>query len=495
MKYVSSVKVVAIVSISLGLFTFHPAYPNLFPEVPSLWWFNQGVDLKGLIGKYLDLDGMWYRPSQTWTYFQAFELVFDWRNPATFRWLTIGFHTLTAISVVLFSRVLFPTQRFTALFAGVYFATSPNVYFLLVEAASHDYPYIIASIWSLILLLNVLHNPRGNIGWKLIASVLLYVFALTNREIVITLPILVFTIPIIFRQKFRTLLETAKIKTVAFLLTHLFVFLSYYFLHISKLPTVDSGYRTVFHIGIVIDNCVNFCLWLLRVFVNGETPAFELFSSVLGLFFGLFILAITTIVLTNYFYTQSYKHNPNLLFALVATALFCAVPAVAGGFAWHINLAIACFAPVVGYCVEKLGTFSKLEKFSYYPLMLFFLIAIGYVDLQTQMKSLSAQHGVHIVSAINDPPRIDASEHSALIYYEIGEKPKWAFGVGKLFRFLYDDLSITEKAHPSIYYITNDEAKAFLSHSNRYYLIFNPVKNKWEDKTNWAIGSLQRQNH
>lgn len=495
LKLSSPVILVATISLAIGLFTFHPTYPNLFPEVPSLWWFNQGIDLDKLLSKYLELDGMWYRPSQTWTYFQVFELVFDWRNPETFRWLTIGFHTLASISVVVFTRELFPVRKYTQIFAGVYFATSPNLYFLLVEAASHDYPYIIASLWSLILFLMALNNPKLHVASKLLVSFFLYIFALTNREIVITLPILVFLAPLVFHRKFPPLIKSARNTTVTFLLAHLFIFIAYYFLHISKLPTIDSGYRTVFHWDIVAENCVNFSLWLVRIFVNAGTPAFELSSSTPGLILGIILLTVTSFVLTNHLYTKAYRSNSNLVFALVATMMFCAVPAAAGGFSWHINLAVACFAPVVGYCIENLGAYSRLKPSSYGLFVLFIFAAVGFSDVLTQMKSLSQQHGMHIVSAINDPPKIDAADDTVLIYYEIGQKPGWAFGVGKLFRFLYDDLSIIEKAYPSIYAVTQPEAKVFLSHKNPYFFRFNAQLNKWEDKTNWANALLQGRSH
>lgn len=485
---------VGLIAFGLGLYSFHPAFPNLFPEIPSLWWFNQGIDVEKLIEKYFDLDGMWYRPSQTWSFFQLYEYFFDWRSPSSFRWCAIFFHLACSLSVLAYTRVLLPNSRNAPIIAGLVFATSPNVHFLLIQAACHDYPYILAAVWSIILLHSALIPEGTHYKAKLFASCALYIFSLTNREIIILLPLVLPLVLFINKNQTISAIQNHRIASAVFAITHSVIFILYYWFHIRQLPTVDAGYRTVFHFDIVLENCIKFIAWMNKIFLGGGTPAFDLLGSTTGALFGLAIFLATVTTLVQYFTRKDFSSTPGVLSALCYTAAFCAIPALAGGYSWHINLAIACYAPVIAYAIDNIaGSLPAPARNMWVIFVMACFVCIGVLDLRTEMKSLSEQHGAHIVSAINEPPLVNSQKDSlAMIYYSTGDKPRWAFGVGKLFRFLYDDLRIVEKSYRDIYSINDADAEIFVSHSNAYYFEFNSQKRRWEDRTQDATNILNR---
>jgi hypothetical protein len=323
------------------------------------------------------------------------------------------------------------------------------------------------------------------------AGVICFSLALTSKEVALATPVYLAVVCVVRVIAAKPGARREQAFRYLRLLAPYFVVLALYLsLHIARMPVrhAEGEYRTEPNIAVILRNARKLPLWVIRVFrYTGDTlfQANELdrpVNSAVGVL--LFFLVCAQ-------WAADLRSRPSywpVLLMLAWMGVFLVVPAYAGGYLWHISLAIPGYAMLVGVAVARL--IRAMPGRSLRSAMVLFFVA-GLAVLSRANVSATLHKGVHATAyRINsehllDVPPVPRSgmPSDALIYIEdrlhIG---RWNYGSGELMGLAYLSKTVEEQLVPSIDEVPVNDAVRWLQRKHAYFFRYDSNYN-WQDLT------------
>lgn len=365
------------------------------PEFAYFFELNQNLTFGGLLHKYLEFGEGWYRPTEFYTPYWLFSKFISWHG-VTY-WKIGEFVSLLVVCAVLYSltRILFPAERLGAFLALVYFVSHPAHYLVLFEISAFDFLHqilVLACVCCFLLGCRA-SGRRSHILNG--AGALAFGLALTAKEITFITPVYLAgaaLVLIIFTDG-----EPRKKRAWRYgrlLLPYFALLAMYLLLHIARMPArpADSAYRTKANAAMILENVHKFPLWIIRVF--GHTGDTDYQANELGgpahdaAGYLLFLLVVVQWAVD----LKAKRLRTPAILMILWVAAFLVLPAYAGAYLWHISLALAGYAVLLGIAVARL---IRLVPISALRNALVLVFVAGLALLAKTNLSATLHAGVH----------------------------------------------------------------------------------------------------
>jgi hypothetical protein len=275
---------------------------------------------------------------------------------------------------------------------------------------------------------------------------------------------------------------------------------AYLYLHLLNIPVrpADSAYRTSFNPEIVLENARKYPLWLARIFccsgdMQGQFPVHDqLLNNLAGI--ALTLIAGTGLV-------RCLGSNPTLRIPVVIcfawTGVFSSLPILAGGYGYHLNLALVGYAGLVG-----IGTVHALHRIPWLGARwaIGTVGVIGVVVLAQLNLDEYLENGLHSLHhrlnyyALNLPPvDPEVMEHQSLIFIEDRmQLGPWGYGGGNnLFKFVYLDPTLKERSVPAIDRVPMNQRLEWFRAKKSYFFRYDEEGRWYDDSERFAQGSAE----
>ena len=522
-----------VVALDLGLLALAALVVNwpllfnyqLWPEDPLLWWSNTHMTAGDVLKTYAEFQRGWYRPTAFYGLPSlAFNLI-GWHHLARLRAVGLAIMIVLLWAIYAFSLRLFPGRRVAGLVAGSYYIAHPALYGAIIQFSSLDGGHILFVIAAVMLYLESVrigNEPRVELsscavertGWRasfgrawrvpvrerilVCLSLGCYVIALTWKEPTVLTPVYLAAISALavvqaagmpaagLKRWFRDA-KPILVREFRRLLPFAVVMASYLALRLSLMEGTGVGYRRTFDVAAVCCNIRNFSLWMVHVFwgAGGEhrgwlmvfnRPVCNVVGATLFVF-----LVVRGVVL----WRRDKNYRSCVYLCVTWVLVFLVVPVYYGGFGHHVNLAM------VGYAVLLGGVIAESASLVHWPkvgMLLTCLVLVSFVALGRVNATRYVAAGYHHIcltlcgNAYFAPP-VPASEigEAPLIYVEDRMRfTRWAYGVERLFAYVYDNKQAEERVVPTMNEVPANQAIAWLEHPRAFFFSYTDDL-QWHD--------------
>src|SRR5262245_39529179 len=343
----------------LAFLVYHPGLSRAAPTPEDYYFYGQVPSSPGeLAGRYLELRSEWYRPSSFYLTYFVLQHFLDWHAVAL--WKLVNLLTLVSAAFALYLLILRLGGRDlpAAVLGSVFFLTHPAVILPLYEVTAFDFLHLSAATLVVVSYAAALEAQ----GWRrrilLTLALLLYVFALTLKEVCYPLPL--FLAALEFTRGGRAAAgESALRRRLAGagrLLPFFAMFAAYTWLHVLNLPPRprESAYRTGLNLAMVQENLQSFSLWMMRIFREHSIRAGWIRRITNGFSVILMALALGKVVAD--LWLRRRERWPSYREGLIWLLVFLVIPLYSGYYLHHILL------PLFGLCLIASRAWSSLIR-------------------------------------------------------------------------------------------------------------------------------------
>jgi hypothetical protein len=485
-----------LVLFSFALYADVFMYDTFGPELPLFYFYTDGLSFTQMLRSYTYTSLMSYRPTSYALFYWVGEQFLHWHNLAA--WKLYHFATALAACWAIYWLVVrcLSGSPAAGFFAAIYFIAQPSLYAFVMNP--FDFLHVVLTV------LCVGFYLRGG-GVSTGISWILFVVALTTKEMALAIPLYLFAasaIALVFDRRPEPL--RARLRRESLRLLLFFAMLPvYYVVHVAKIPAgtyTDSGpYRMGFNWDMFVQNVTRLPLWMVRIFAfTGETPGQKMYqSNVLNNLVGVALLLLTAAPWIKGGWSDPGK-RALLLLMLCWCLVFLILPVYAGGFFWHIHL------PVIGYAVlfgvamawwlERIPA-PRWRGVAASLFLLFFLL-LSRENLKAELYGGIHTTGFRINHSLIDHPPVPPERigKSPLVYIEdrLGIGGWWYGCYGKLFNFVYLRHDIEEVIVPELAEVPQDLRDRWVEHQNAYFFRYDN-QYRWRDASNeFRASILQR---
>jgi len=480
---------------------------SLWPE-DALAWHSRALTAGDVLQSYVAIDTpSWYRPTTMHTIPWLTSHFIGWHQIVRLR--AVGCLILVAAcwAIYAFALMLFPGRRAAGLVAALYFASHPALHLTVFHFIFLDNTHILFVIATAAFYLMSLGAARDRGRLFVGLSLACYLIALTSKEASVLAPLYLAAIsglavavkvgpPTAGLKRWFLDAKPIIVREFLRLLPFLVLMVAFYVARLSygQKPAPTGGYRTWFNGDAIFGNLCNFSLWIARVFSWTGGMWFDAYKKPLYTGVGIAIFAVL-IVGGAALWRQGWAYRRSVLLCLAWIAVFLLVPAYCGGYGHHINLALVGYAVLLGAAVTEAASLMHRPTLGRLlpVLLLVGLVVLGRANTGTYLSkgmhaSICAMNG----SALFTPP-VPASElgTAPLIYVEDQRHLQtWSYGVGRLFRYVYDNKQIQERVVPPMEEVPPDLAAAWLNHPRAFFFSYGD-DGRWSDNSK-AFGVFAR---
>jgi hypothetical protein len=485
---------IALIALALCVeFTVFLQSSGFGPEFTEFYGWMHAKPFHYVVVHYEQFNVGWYRPTQFFLPYWIADHFVSWQNPSSWRALELA--TVLAVCAFTYALVLLllPGRRGAAFAAALYFTCVPSLFIPLYELAGFDFLHIVFTIAAVMAYIKGFRARW--LGWTLwtIASWVLFVIALTCKEITIITPLYLAYVSAVLlwwytppdSRRRRALAETAR-------LVPFFAMVPvYWVIHMLKLPPgfASSGdYRKGFDFERVFENVEKYPLWLTRVYALTtdtlkQTTGYEHWWDDLA---GWALLA-AVIIVSRWLWKRSVEYRPFILLALGWIVIFLAIPIYSGGYVWHGNLALVGYCMLVGVAVDTLVRLAPRRAVRAGLTCILVLIVIGLTRVDADEWLLTGVHAdaYRLNSSLLErlPVPRDRLRGPALVYVEdrknLGE---WWYGVGTLFNLAYENEDLEQVVVPPMRLISAGARDRWLKTPNAFFFRYDDHF-RWRDAT------------
>ncbi|HZT28652.1 MAG TPA: malectin [Bryobacteraceae bacterium] len=478
---------------SLVLYAQVFVYNTFGPEFPLYYFYSDGQDLHQMLRSYTYVNLLWYRPTSSAPFYWIGAKFLAWHD--LLGWKLFHFTTVLAAAYALCWLVVrrLGGSRLAAFLAAIYFLAQPGLYVAVMEVSPFDFVHILLAILCAGFYFQALRLPPARSVLPTALAWLLFVIALTAKEMALAIPFYLALASLLYlaldrggEPAVRRLLREA-----LRLLPFLAVLPLYYFFHLARIPhdvfTGSGPYRAVAQWSVILGNLRRLPLWILRIYAfTGETIHARMYQSTpWNNAVGLGALVLVAVA-----WTRRARRDPACRLALGWMlgwiAAFLVMPVYAGGFLWHINL------PVVGYCVlfgmalawalEQIR--SPAWRRASVAIFLAGALLLGRADLAVELDRGMHATAFRIDHSLLDHPPVPLARLGAapLFYVEdrLGLGPWWYGCFGRLFNYVYLRHDIEEVIVPPLDQVPEDLRRRWLARPNAFFVRYDTQFN-WHD--------------
>jgi hypothetical protein len=463
-------------------------------EFTQFFLMVHGRPLGEILRGYLQLDSGWYRPTQFLLPYWIGEKFLSWHNPEGWRAYELFTMLVVCGLIYWFVLVLLPGRRIAAFAAALYFTCVPVVYVPLYELFAFDFIHIIFGVLCVITF-TIGYRLQTSQGVRWTASaLLLYVIALTSKEVTIVIPVYLTILSAIFYfyeplpgDKRARILREVKRLTPFWAMT-----VVYWFVHVKKIPPNSFAGTTDYRLGanwvLMLRNANKYPLWFARI--NSYT--LDLLNQAAGYQNWLNdLIGITALLVVCYacyrLWQTSGEYRKYILLAVAWIAIFLIVPIYSGGYFWHGNLALCGYCLLFGVAFEWLVTRIR-ERQRRFAAIAFLVAGIVWITRIDTAESLVA--GIHSETyrinstVLTEPPvPFDRVKKGALVYVEDKRQLGiWFFGAGSLFNMVYLDRDLRQVIVPVMDKVSGGLCAKWLKEPNAFFFRYDDAY-RWHDAT------------
>jgi hypothetical protein len=460
------------------------------PELCFFYWWNHDRTLIDVLKEYVPTPGhKWYRPSAFFLPYWALSPILGWHNVIGFKFAQACTLIGAACGVAWISLLLFPGYRLGALLAAFYFAVYPGCYSILLQNSAFDFLHIITAAGAVGCFLIARRSDRP--GRWLTAAVLLYIAALTSKEITFVTPLYLAVISAVDLW----LSPGSKPRSVrirreaAILAPFLLAMAMFYFSHVRHLPDADEGiYRNQPNARLIRQNLVNYPLWTVRIFSEaGENKGLAAgLDNRHTLYSGLLLLLLVIGQWVRDLRREAALWRPFLL-CVAWIAVFLIVPVYSGAYIWHNDLAVGGYAILFGVAMERLIAYTPRPRLPA-ALLIVLLLVLGLVSandtIYRGMHATQYRMARALMNAGGPPLPESQIPPSSLVYYEdrlsLGS---WTYGgIDRMFRWWYLRPDLKEKSVPVLASIPGQVFAEWISAPHAFFFVYDDEL-RWHDAT------------
>lgn len=479
---------------------------RIFPEDPYLWRVSVDQTFRDVCNRYVSFQECWYRPTQFFIVPWVLRHFVDWHNYLAFRLASFGFLLGSAGTLYFLTRTLLNNSRMAGILAALYYVSHPAQHGGILAFFIYDHAH--AMFVLLTVLFYVLSQRRS--GWKAVwltaLAVLLYVVALTCKEITLVTPVYLGALSVlaILARRWPILGSTAQpeeswpsaVRREVWRLTPFVgLMLLYYWLHMYGNTSLHASgdYRTGFDWRLVWGNLRIYPLWIARIFCFPHGAFKYWFNANINTHTTWLGLSLTALVVCGWslLWRIRREYRPTVLAALAWVGVFSTIPVWCGGYGHHIVLPLAGYAVLVGGVAWGLVRLFGAGRWAY-ALPVLICVGLAWVG-RANIHEYVAGGGHYFQTtlagqALRSPPvPADRIGASALIYIEDVKKVgKWSYCNECLFTYIYDKYhkgNIQEVVVPPMEEVSSRQIDTWLAHPNAFMVSYDEKTQTWSDRT------------
>lgn len=457
-------------------------HPTFNPEHAFHYMLNAGMTWRDWIGHYLTTGDLFYRPSAYYTWYQVVTRIVDWHDIQGFRLVTLGLLLVLTLVLARVGRVLLDDDRLACGLAALFFLVHPLTFIPVYEISGFDLLYQFAVLGILGLVGGgALHGPRRRLA--VVGCLLLYAAGLTAKEQTIAVPLFLGLL-LTFDPKARASAEWRVLLAGVAALTAIYLRFD-----LPRMGYVATGdYRTGFNLDQLLGNLTSGPLWIVHLFVvdSDSWPWMKAFhEGPANTLYGVVIVAISAWygVRVGFGADRGERHRLLVLAAFVVATL--ALPIYSGGRPWHYALPLAGFALILGRAtaaaIRTLPDRRVAAAASLGAAAIPVLLSMS--GLPREIEGRLPMFRVCYEALEHPPVPPGALPPGATVLYATGPN-SWVYGLGRLFRFVYRDPTLTEIFVSDINALTPKQALAWRSAAHAAYFVYDPERlPAWRDQS------------
>lgn len=433
----------------LIVYSFAFTYPSFNPEHALYYVLNDGLTLERLISEYTNPAQGFYRPTVFFGYYQLVSAAFGWDAIYGFKLVSLLLLLGYGLLVYKLGLIWWEGDRLAAGLAAVLAAIHPIHYVQVYETVGFDLIYQILVMGCLVLYFGP--ALRGRWRWLLVVYAVLFRPSGPERRPQRLMAVMVAALGVAF---------------MAF--------------YAGRLGYIDTGpYRTGPNWPQILINLKSGILWICHIFTlhNPVWPLALIQDTRSNFAFGVAVVAVTASYLIMVLRGAGAPGEARRL-ALVGSFLgvVLVIPVYSGGRPWHFGLPLAAFALMEGralaWLIRRLG--SPRARLGVLCGVLAVTLTLSALDFRRELNRRLWLFRIN-TEALRHPPIAPAAmPRGATVLYRV-DPDVWSYGVGHLFRFVYQDPSITElTVAPGA---APDPAtwQRWLDAPNAFFFVYDPV--------------------
>lgn len=443
--------------------------PLITPEIGYAYVLMGGVEnISQALHKFTELHETWYRPFSFYiSGFLIFQLI-DFHSIALIKLTSYFFILLNGYIVSELARKIFDSPLVERILIVALVISHPLYYNIAFEgSAFSDSIFTIFLNLFLICFINLLKDTKSKTSEKftsnektslIITSCILLFCTVTSHErglcifLMIGLLYLFFYQKQIFTKKFPKNLPFDK-HDLAFITFAFILFLAYVtIVYAAKHQWSGEHYRTTFEPQYILPNLIKALELPLRLFFYKMNRSYDAHCEPLFNLFAAPLVILLLLYIFKTFKNNDVKQKNNLKITLILFFCSLIIPIFFGSSAWHFYTAGLYLSILTGRALFTwINNYNKhLQSIA---LSLFFILliiaTIRGVRQEIPQGSNFLKFMLMTDKALNDKVLKGIDYKPEVVYYDTGELADntWPFGgQGKLFRYFFKDLKITEIA-------------------------------------------------
>ncbi|HJZ95202.1 MAG TPA: malectin [Candidatus Solibacter sp.] len=459
--------------------------------------WNDQAPFGQMLRNYTYLSSMWYRPTAFSVPYWIVEQFFSWHN--LFAWKLAHFLTALAAAYAVYWLVVQPLggNRMAGLLGATYFIAQPSLYSAVMEAAGFDFLHILLTVLCAGFYILGARTTGRKCALMTSISWLLFLIAVTAKEAALATPgflLIVSTLTLWLEPHGSSWVPRVRREALR-LLPYFAALTVYYFAHVARIPpanfTATGQYRDTASLPVILANCRKFPLWIARIYAwSDQTLQIKMYQSTIWNN----LAGIGALVLMFWQWRRIVRGKPAfrrvLLLMLAWMAVYLVLPIYAGGYLWHINLAVVGYSVLFGIAVAGFFTSVKRPSARRTVVLIFFLtwLFLSREDLRIELEAGSHATGYRINHSLIEHPPVAAAAlgKAPLIYIEdrLGMGPWWYGCFGNLFKFVYLRHDLDEVIVPLMPSLSHEARNKWLANGNAFFF-------RYDDNYDWHDASAE----